>query len=157
MNRINCSKFFLLLKPPESPFNPLSTNPKNGQTHSAFANELFECVWPFCRVGAYRVNLQLTTLFKKRLRHRFFSVNFVNFFKNIFFMEHLLETASERRVLRKLANYHFCYKEISWNLQLFQRTDVAREGEVCDSHLIKGNIVLKRNFLYMLVKRRQNS
>ena len=50
----------------------------------------------------------------------------------------------------------FFYKEISWNLQLFQRTDVAREGEVCESHFIKGNIVLTRNFLYMLVKRRQN-
>ena len=30
--------------------------PENGQTHSnnssAFANELFECVWLFCGVGA---------------------------------------------------------------------------------------------------------
>ena len=33
--------------------------PQNGQTHpnnsSAFADELFECVWPFCGVGSYRV------------------------------------------------------------------------------------------------------
>ena len=40
--------------------NPLSANPQNGQTHSnkelsAFADELFECVWPFCGVGSYRV------------------------------------------------------------------------------------------------------
>ena len=42
-----------------------------------------------------------------------------------------------------------------FKLQLFQRTDVAREWEVCDSHFIKGNIVLTRNFLYMLVKSRQ--
>ena len=37
-------------------FNPLSTNPQNGQTHSnnfsALTEELFECVLPFCRVGA---------------------------------------------------------------------------------------------------------
>ena len=30
--------------------------PQNGQTHSndksAFADELFECVWPFCGIGA---------------------------------------------------------------------------------------------------------
>ena len=36
--------------------NPLSANPKNGQTHSnnspAFADKLFECAWPFCGVGA---------------------------------------------------------------------------------------------------------
>ena len=34
--------------------------PLNGQTHSnnssATANELFECVWPFCKAGALRVN-----------------------------------------------------------------------------------------------------
>ena len=37
--------------------NPLSANPANwSHTHSsnlsAVANELFECVWPFCRDGA---------------------------------------------------------------------------------------------------------
>ena len=30
--------------------------PQNGQTHSnslsAKADELFECVWPFCKIGA---------------------------------------------------------------------------------------------------------
>ena len=40
----------------EYPLNPLGANPQNGQTHSnnlsAFADELFECVWPFCEVGA---------------------------------------------------------------------------------------------------------
>ena len=34
--------------------------PQNGQTHSnnspAFGDELFECVWPFCGVGAWKVN-----------------------------------------------------------------------------------------------------
>ena len=74
-------------------------------------------------------------------------------FKNIFFMEHLLETVSERRVLWKLAKQHFYYKEIMWNLKLFQRTDVAKEGEVCESHFIKGNIVLSRNFLYVRKKK----
>ena len=33
--------------------------PQNGQAHSnnsaAVADELFECVWPFCGVGALRV------------------------------------------------------------------------------------------------------
>ena len=36
---------------------------RNGQTHSynlsAIAGELFECVWPFCGVGAYRVKFSL--------------------------------------------------------------------------------------------------
>ena len=36
--------------------NPLIANPKNGQTHSknlsAIAEELFECVWLICGVGA---------------------------------------------------------------------------------------------------------
>ena len=43
-------------------------------------------------------------------------------------MEHLLETASEMRVLRKMANWHSCYKEISWSLQLFHRTDFVRKS-----------------------------
>ena len=33
---------------------------QNGQTHPnnslATTDELFECVWPFCRIGAERVN-----------------------------------------------------------------------------------------------------
>ena len=37
-------------------FNPSNANPKNGQTYSnnssAFADELFEFVSPFCGVGA---------------------------------------------------------------------------------------------------------
>ena len=37
--------------------------------------------------------------------------------------------------------------------ELFQKADVAREGEVCKSHFIKGNIVPTRNFSYILVKR----
>ena len=36
--------------------NPLATTPQNSQTHSnnssATADKLFECVWPFCEVGA---------------------------------------------------------------------------------------------------------
>ena len=36
--------------------NPLSSNPQNGQAHpnnfSAKFDELFECIQPFCRVGA---------------------------------------------------------------------------------------------------------
>ena len=39
-----------------SEFNLSSTKPQNGQSHSnispATADELFQCVWPFCRVGA---------------------------------------------------------------------------------------------------------
>ena len=34
--------------------------PQNGQTHSnnlsATANELFECIWPFCGIGAESAN-----------------------------------------------------------------------------------------------------
>ena len=37
----------------------LTPTPENGQTHSnnssAFADELSECVWPFCRAGVWRV------------------------------------------------------------------------------------------------------
>ena len=44
--KIKIKKFLILIVP----------TPQNGQTHSnnslAFANELFECVWPFCGVGA---------------------------------------------------------------------------------------------------------
>ena len=76
-----------------------------------------------------KVNLQPATLLKKRLRHIFFPVNFEDYYKNIFFMKYLLETASERRVLRKLANRHLYYKEISWNLKLFQGADVAKGRE----------------------------
>ena len=36
---------------------------QNGQTHSnnssAVADELFECVWPFCEIGALRVNIPI--------------------------------------------------------------------------------------------------
>ena len=36
--------------------NPLSSNPQNGQAHpnnfAAKSDELFECIQPFCRVGA---------------------------------------------------------------------------------------------------------
>ena len=36
--------------------NPLNANPTNGQTHPnnsrAASDEFFECVWPFCVVGA---------------------------------------------------------------------------------------------------------
>ena len=36
--------------------NPLAPTPQYGQTHSnnssGFANKFFECVWPFCGVGA---------------------------------------------------------------------------------------------------------
>ena len=39
---------------------PKAPAPKNGQTHSkdssAIADELFDYAWPFCEVGAYRVN-----------------------------------------------------------------------------------------------------
>ena len=35
--------------------------PQNGQTHSnnssAVTNELFECVWPFCGIGSWRVKI----------------------------------------------------------------------------------------------------
>ena len=38
--------------------------PQNSQTHSnnlsAIANELLECVWPFCGLGIYRVNCLIT-------------------------------------------------------------------------------------------------
>ena len=44
--KIKIKKFLILIVP----------TPQNGQTHSsnslALANELFECVWPFCGVGA---------------------------------------------------------------------------------------------------------
>ena len=40
--------------------------PQNGQTHSnnssATADDLFECIWPFCMVGAYRVKNPVKTM-----------------------------------------------------------------------------------------------
>ena len=46
---------------PNSHLTISAPTPQNGQTHSnnlsAIADELFECVWPFCGVGAERVNI----------------------------------------------------------------------------------------------------
>ena len=46
--------------------------PQNGQTHSnnssTKADELFECVWPFCKVGCWRVNaVSLDDHFRKAI------------------------------------------------------------------------------------------
>ena len=45
---INCSKFFVLLKQPQSTFNPLSANPTKWSNTLKklvdFAKKLFECV-----------------------------------------------------------------------------------------------------------------
>ena len=42
--------------------------PQNGQKHSsnwsAVADELFECIWPVCGVGGYRVNYVSDTIMK---------------------------------------------------------------------------------------------
>ena len=42
--------------------NLLAPTPQNGQTHSnslsAFAEELFECVRPFCGIGIWRFNYE---------------------------------------------------------------------------------------------------
>ena len=45
----------------------LSTpTPQNGQTQSnklsAVTDELFECVWPFCGVGAWRIKMKFSKL-----------------------------------------------------------------------------------------------
>ena len=58
-----CTTSTLLHKKPI--FNPLNANPTKCQTHSnnpsAFADELFECVWPFCGIGAWRVKKPRST------------------------------------------------------------------------------------------------
>ena len=50
-----------------------ATTPQNGQTHSnnlsAFANELFEYVWPFCAVGTCWVKLTKKISFHLKLRY----------------------------------------------------------------------------------------
>ena len=47
-------------------FIPLSGNRESGQTHSnnllATADELFECIWPFCGVGAKRGNVLIVVI-----------------------------------------------------------------------------------------------
>ena len=41
-------------------FNPLETNPtKWSNTLKHFVGNSFECVRPFCEVGAYRINIKL--------------------------------------------------------------------------------------------------
>ena len=72
-------------------------------------------------------------------------------------MKHLLETVSERRILQKLANQHFHYKEILWNLQLFQRADVATEGEVCKSHFMKRQYCTYKEFFIYARKKNAKS
>ena len=51
MFKVSHKKHFIIEK-----LNPLSANQQNGQTRwnnsSAVADELFECVWQFCGVGA---------------------------------------------------------------------------------------------------------
>ena len=44
--------------------NPLSANPKQNKMvkhtqtiRRQFADELFECVWPFCDIGAQRLSI----------------------------------------------------------------------------------------------------
>ena len=44
-------------------FTKIINDFKNGQTHSTIANELFECVWPFCEaVNYFRKKLNLRCL-----------------------------------------------------------------------------------------------
>ena len=40
-------------------------------------------------------NLRPANLFKKRLRHGYFSVNFAEIFKSTFFIEHLTESSKQ--------------------------------------------------------------
>ena len=60
----------------ESVFNPLSINP----------TKLFECVWPFCEIGAERVNkVKLATLLKKDSNITFFIWIFQNYWGQRFY------------------------------------------------------------------------
>ena len=54
---------------------------QNGQTHSAFANEQFECVWPFLTKAC--------DFIKKRLQHRCFPAKFAKSLRTSLFTEHL--------------------------------------------------------------------
>ena len=72
-------------------------------------------------------------------------------------MKHLLETVSERRILHKPANQHFHYKEIFWNLQLFQREDLVTEGEVYKNHFIKRQYCTYKEFFIYACKKNAKS
>ena len=42
--------------------------------HRQFADELFECVWPFCGIGAYRVNSHIVvSVYFRRLGNILFA------------------------------------------------------------------------------------
>ena len=52
----------------------------------------------------------------------FFSGNFTDLLRNNFLTENLLRTSFQREILRKMANRHSYYKEISQSRELFQIT-----------------------------------
>ena len=77
------------------------------QPVSCQGSQLFWCFVVFCRSSPPEVlskasGLRLATLFKKRLRHRCFPVDFTKFSRTSFFIEHL------RRL--RLASLAFEYK-----------------------------------------------
>ena len=72
-------------------------------------------------------------------------------------MENLPGIAFERRVLREMANRSiWCKKEILWNWQLFQTTDIATKVHVCEKHFSKGDTDFQISF-HVLLKRKQVS
>ena len=73
-------KIYQIIPPINSTFpqlNPLSANPtkwSNKHNSSAVADELFECVWPFCGVALKRlmVNLQQTEVDASKRNDKYF-------------------------------------------------------------------------------------
>ena len=65
-------------------------------------------------------------------------------------MENVLRTSFERRILWKMENQHSYYnKDISWSLQLFQKTDIVRENvslRAIDRKLTLNLIVIFNSF-----------
>ena len=69
-------------------------------------------------------------------------------------MENVLQTGFERRILWKMENGHSYYnKDISWSRQLFQKTDIVREGvylRTIDRTLTLNLIVIFNSFTDIL-------
>ena len=122
----------------ESPFNPLTANPtKLSNTLKIFVRICQQTVWVCLSIlYIWHLNLEPAILLEKRFWHVFCSVNFENFFLRTSFLLNTCWKMLMKGEFYKNWQTHFYYKEILWNLQLFQRADVAREGEFCKSHFI---------------------
>ena len=116
---IRTLKYVLDIQQTEEAFTVEKYKHTHTHTHTHVLNSRS---YKFCKTHRnapapkFLFNLQPSTLSKKRRRYRQRSVSFVDFFRNTFILENLLQTGFERRILRKMTdrnNKRHYNKEIS--------------------------------------------